>query len=324
MKIKHRLRRLRKTAGIRNMIRETHLEVDDLIYPIFVTEGNNIKKEITSLPGQYHFSLDKLEFELEEIVNLGIQGIILFGLPDSKDDVGNQAYNDDGIVQRAIRLIKGKYPKLVIITDVCLCQYTSHGHCGVIKNDYVDNDSSVQIIAQIALSHARAGADIVAPSDMMDGRVQAIREILDEEGYEEVAILAYSVKFASAFYGPFRDAVQSAPKFGDRKTYQMDPANKEEALREAILDWEEGADILMVKPAMAYLDIIKLIKDNLKVPLAAYQVSGEYSMIKQAGINNIINEKEVALESLIGIKRAGADLIITYYAKEVAIWLKGE
>ncbi|MDI3548204.1 MAG: porphobilinogen synthase [Halanaerobiales bacterium] len=318
----HRPRRLRRTESIRRLVRETKLSLDDLIYPLFVVPGTGVKEEIPSMPGIHHFSLDLLMCEIEELVELGIGGIILFGLPESKDEKGSSAWAEDGIVQRACRRIKSEYPGLLVITDVCLCQYTSHGHCGVIKDGYVQNDVSLEYLARVAVSHAQAGADMVAPSDMMDGRIKAIRRKLDETGFKEVSIMAYSAKYASSFYGPFRDAAHSAPQEGDRSTYQMDPANSNEALREIELDIKEGADIVMVKPALAYLDIIRRVKDNINFPLAAYNVSGEYAMVKAAAEKGWLKEKEVALEILTSIKRAGAEIIITYWAKDVVDWLK--
>ena len=318
----YRGRRLRNNQGIRKMVRENHLRVENLIYPLFLVEGSNIKKEIPSLKGQYHFSIDKLDEELDEIVNLGIPAVLLFGLPAYKDEKASSAYREDGIVQKGIRKIKAKYPELLVITDVCLCQYTSHGHCGVLEDGVVLNDPSLQLIAKTALSHAKAGADMVAPSDMMDGRIKAIRELLDENNCEYISIMSYSVKYASAFYGPFRDAADSSPKSGDRKSYQMDPANSDEAIREAEADLMEGADILMVKPAMPYQDIIYRLKETFDCPIAAYNVSGEYMMIKSAAAKNLFDEKSAVLESLTGIKRSGADIIITYFAKDVARWLK--
>jgi len=314
----HRPRRLRENKMVRKMVRETRVEVEDLIYPLFVVEGSNIKREISSLKGNYHFSVDRLEEEIKEITSLGIGGIILFGIPDNKDDVGSGAYDDNGIIQRAIREIKRINTELLVITDVCLCEYTDHGHCGIVDNACVDNDKSASLIARTALSHVRAGADIVAPSDMMDGRVALIRQLLDEEGYSHIPIMAYSVKYASAFYGPFREAAQSAPQFGDRGGYQMDPANRIEAIREIELDSEEGADMLMVKPAMPYLDVIREVKDKAYLPVVAYNVSGEYAMIKAAGEKGWIDEEKARDEMLLGIKRAGADIIITYFAKEYA------
>ncbi len=319
----YRPRRLRRTENIRALVRETHLQVEDFIYPLFVCEGKKVRQEVKSMPGVYRFSIDTLIEELKEVVGLGIKAVILFGIPDKKDEVGSSAYAKNGIIQRAVRKVKEKFPELVVITDVCLCEYTSHGHCGIIKKGEVDNDLTLEQLAKIAVSHAKAGADIVAPSDMMDGRVARIREALDEAGFSNVAIMSYAVKYCSAFYGPFREAAESAPKFGDRRSYQMDPANSREALREAYLDIEEGADIIMVKPAMPYLDIIKMLRNEFNYPIAAYQVSGEYAMIKAAAKMGWLEEKRVVLESLISIKRAGADLILTYFAKDAAKWLKG-
>ena len=316
-----RPRRLRLNQNIRDKVRETSLDVKDLIYPYFVVEGENVKEEIEAMPKVFHFSIDKLVKDVKETYELGIPAILLFGIPSSKDEVGSQAYASSGIVQRAVRAIKEAIPSMIVITDVCLCEYTSHGHCGVVENGYVDNDKTLELIAKTALSHVKAGADMVAPSDMMDGRVGCIRQILDSEGYVTVPIMAYSAKYASGFYGPFREAAQSAPQFGDRRSYQMDPANSDEALREIALDIEEGADIVMVKPALAYLDIIRRAKDSFKVPLATYNVSGEYSMIKAAALKGWLDEKVVALESLTSMKRAGADMIITYFAKDAAKWL---
>lgn len=316
-----RPRRLRLNQNIRDMVRETSLDVKDLIYPYFVVEGENVKEEIEAMPKVFHFSIDKLVEDVKETYELGIPAILLFGIPSLKDEVGSQAYASSGIVQRAVRAIKEAIPSMIVITDVCLCEYTSHGHCGVVENGYVDNDKTLELIAKTALSHVKAGADMVAPSDMMDGRVGCIRQILDSEGYVTVPIMAYSAKYASGFYGPFREAAQSAPQFGDRRSYQMDPANSDEALREIALDIEEGADIVMVKPALAYLDIIRRAKDSFKVPLATYNVSGEYSMIKAAALKGWLDEKVVALESLTSMKRAGADMIITYFAKDAARWL---
>ncbi len=316
-----RPRRLRLNQNIRDMVRETSLDVKDLIYPYFVVEGENIKEEIEAMPKVFHFSIDKLVEDVKETYELGIPAILLFGIPSLKDEVGSQAYASSGIVQRAVRAIKDAIPSMIVITDVCLCEYTSHGHCGVVEDGYVDNDKTLELIAKTALSHVKAGADMVAPSDMMDGRVGCIRQILDSEGYVTVPIMAYSAKYASGFYGPFREAAQSAPQFGDRRSYQMDPANSDEALREIALDVEEGADIVMVKPALAYLDIIRRAKDSFKVPLATYNVSGEYSMIKAAALKGWLDEKVVVLESLTSMKRAGADMIITYFAKDAAKWL---
>lgn len=318
-----RPRRLRASSAIRDLVRETVLNVNDLIYPLFVVEGENIKEEIPSLPEVYHFSLDKLEDEIKEIKELGIQHVLLFGVPDEKDPFGKEAYNDNGIVQKAIRKIKEIDSSICITTDVCMCQYTSHGHCGILtEKGYVDNDQTLEYLTKIAVSHAKAGADIVAPSDMMDGRIQAMREGLDREGFETVAIMSYSVKYASNFYGPFRDAAGSAPSFGDRKTYQMDPANSNEALIEAELDVLEGADMLMVKPALSYLDVIRRVKDNFDLPLVAYNVSGEYSMLKLAVKEGLLNEAAI-YESVMSIKRAGADIIITYFAKDIAKLIRG-
>ncbi len=318
-----RPRRLRKSAAIRDLVRETVLNVNDLIYPLFVVEGENIKEEIPSLPEVYHFSIDKLEEEIKEVRGLGIQHVLLFGVPDEKDPFGKEAYNDNGIVQQAIRKIKEIDPDMCVTTDVCMCQYTSHGHCGILTDKgYVDNDQTLEYLTKIAVSHAKAGADIVAPSDMMDGRIQAMREGLDKEGFETVAIMSYSVKYASNFYGPFRDAAGSAPSFGDRKTYQMDPANSNEALIEAELDVLEGADMLMVKPALSYLDVIRRVKDNFDLPLVAYNVSGEYSMLKLAVKEGLLNEAAI-YEAVMSIKRAGADIIITYFAKDIAKLIRG-
>ncbi|AEH22409.1 Porphobilinogen synthase [Thermodesulfobacterium geofontis OPF15] len=314
----YRPRRLRRTENIRSLVRETHLTIDDLIYPLFICEGKNIKQEIRSMPEVYRFSIDKALEEIKEATQLGIKAVLLFGIPNKKDEVGTSAYIENGIIQKAVRAIKDKFPELIVITDVCLCEYTSHGHCGIIKNGEVDNDLTLEVLAKIAVSHAKAGADIVAPSDMMDGRVGRIREALDEAGFSHVAIMSYAVKYCSAFYGPFREAAESAPKFGDRRSYQMDPANSREALREASLDIEEGADIIMVKPAMPYLDIIKMLRNEFNYPLAAYQVSGEYAMIKAAAKLGWLDEEKILWESLISIKRAGADLIITYFAKKIA------
>lgn len=305
------------------MVRETVLSPDDFIYPMFVTHGLDVKMEIPSMPGVYHFSVDTICKEAKEVARLGIPAVLLFGLPAQKDELGSEAYAPDGIVQRAVKAIKDCLPDLVVITDVCMCEYTSHGHCGIVHDGQVDNDESLEYIARTALSHAEAGADIVAPSDMMDGRVLAIRESLDDSGYTDTAILAYSAKYASAFYGPFRDAADSAPQFGDRRGYQMDPANRLEAMREIALDIEEGADMIMVKPALSYLDIISDAKGEVDVPVAAYNVSGEYSMVKAAAERGWIDEQRVVMEILTSIKRAGADLILTYHSKDAAKWLKG-
>ncbi|MDU6854433.1 MAG: porphobilinogen synthase [Zhenhengia sp.] len=316
-----RPRRLRHNLAMREMVRETTLERRNLVYPIFVVEGENIKEEISSLKGIFHFSLDRLEEEIKELVDLGIQYVILFGIPNEKDAFGKEAYSEKGIVQEAIRKVKEIAPDMYVITDVCMCQYTDHGHCGILnKEGYVQNDVTLPYLARIAVSHAKAGADMVAPSDMMDGRVAAIRAALDENGFMNVPIMSYSAKYASSFYGPFRAAAHSAPAFGDRKTYQMDIANTDEALREVELDLEEGADIVMVKPALSYLDIIRRVKDNFNAPIAAYNVSGEYAMIKMAVENGLLDEKAI-YESVLSIKRAGADIIITYFAKELCKWI---
>lgn len=320
-----RPRRLRANKAIRNLVRETKLNVEDLIYPLFIVEGEGIKSEISSLPDVYHFSLDMLEDEIKEIKDLGIEHVILFGIPHDheKDECGSEAYNDNGIIQRAIRKIKEIDSEMNVITDVCMCEYTSHGHCGILnEKGYVKNAVTLEYLTKIAVSHAKAGADMVAPSDMMDGRIAALREGLDEAGFEDIGIMAYSVKYASAFYGPFREAANSAPSFGDRKTYQMDPANSNEALIEAELDVLEGADILMVKPALSYLDVIRRVKDNFDLPLAAYNVSGEYAMLKSAVNNGILAEGAI-YESVMSIKRAGADIIITYFAKDLAKMIRG-
>ena len=314
----YRPRRLRKNETIRRMVRETKLSIDDFIYPLFVVEGENIKNEVKSMPGIFQLSLDNLEKEVIEVERLGIPAVILFGIPEKKDEFGSCAYDDSGVIQKAIKLIKEVSSKIIVITDVCMCEYTSHGHCGIIKNNDVNNDATLNLLAKEALSHVKAGADIVAPSDMMDGRVKAIREILDKNGFYNIPIMAYSAKFASSYYGPFRDAAESAPQFGDRKSYQMDPANSNEAMREIELDIQEGADIVMVKPALAYLDIIYRAKTTFNRPICAYNVSGEFSMIKAAGKLGWIDEEKVMLETLTSIKRAGADLIISYFAKDVA------
>ena len=318
----YRPRRLRATENLRSMIRETTLSVTDLIYPLFVVPGKGIKKEITSLPGNYQYSVDMVMEAIDQVASLGIPAVLLFGLPSYKDATGSSAWDDKEPVQMASKAIKAKYPELVVITDACLCEYTSHGHCGMLNGEKIDNDSTLPLLAQTALSHAEAGADIVAPSDMMDGRVLAIREKLDEHGFQDVAIMSYSVKYASAYYGPFREAADSAPQFGDRRSYQMDPANAREAIREAALDVAEGADMLMVKPALAYLDVVRQIRDNFDLPLVVYNVSGEYAMVKAAVANGWIDEKRIVLETLLGMKRAGADIIITYHALDAARWLQ--
>ncbi len=317
----HRLRRLRRSPGLRNLVRETRLTVDDLIMPLFVCPGSKIRQPIAAMPGNYRLSTDELVEECLRIRELGIPAVILFGIPETKDEIGSSALQQDGIIQQALRQTKQAVPDLLLITDVCLCEYTSHGHCGVLKGQEVDNDRTLEVLAAMAVSHARAGADIVAPSDMMDGRVGTIRRALDEAGFCHVAILAYSAKFASAYYGPFREAADSTPAFGDRTTYQMDPPNAREALLEIALDIEEGADIVMVKPALAYMDIICRARERFDVPIAAYNVSGEFSMIKAAAQQGWIDEKRIVLETLTGIKRAGADMILTYFAKDVAEWL---
>ena len=311
-----RLRRLRKTAKLRDMFRETHLTKNDFIYPLFVTEGENIKNEISSMPDVFQLSIDNVLRECEELLNIGLYAVLLFGIPDFKDEVGSSGYAADGIIQKATREIKKNFPEMLVITDVCLCEYTSHGHCGVIENEYVVNDKSLELLAKQALTHAESGADIVAPSDMMDGRIAAIRQKLDENSFENTPIMAYSAKYSSALYGPFREAAESAPQFGDRKSYQMDFGNADEAMREIFLDIQEGADIVMIKPAISYLDIISRTKENFNVPVAAYHVSGEYSMIKAASMRGWIDGERVMIESLTAIKRAGADVIITYFAKE--------
>lgn len=319
-----RQRRLRSTKAIRNLVRETKVQVEDLIYPLFIVDGENIKREISSMEGVYHFSVDKLEDEINELTELGIEHVLLFGVPDDhkKDCCGSEAFNDDGCLQRAVRKIKEINPEMDVICDVCMCEYTSHGHCGILtETGYVDNDKTLEYLAKISLSYAKAGADMVAPSDMMDGRIEAIRNALDENGYENVAIMAYSAKYASSFYGPFREAANSAPAFGDRKTYQMDPANSNEAMIEAELDIQEGADIIMVKPALSYLDVIRRFKDNYNMPIAAYNVSGEYSMLKLAVKQGLLNESAI-YEAVMSIKRAGATIIITYFAKDLARMLK--
>jgi len=317
-----RLRRKRLKENLRNIFKETRISKDDLVYPLFVIPGKNKKEEINSMPGQYRYSIDLLCEEVQKIKEEGIKAIILFGIPEKKDEYGSESFNEEGIIQRAVREIR-KYEKdIIIITDLCMCEYTSHGHCGIIKDEDVDNDLTLEYLGKIAVSQARAGADIVAPSGMMDGQVKAIRKALDENGFKNTLILSYSVKYASSFYGPFREAAESAPKFGNRKTYQMDYSNIREALLEAELDFEEGADILMVKPALSYLDIIYRIKEKFNLPVAAYNVSGEYSMVKAASLKGWINEKDIVLEILTSIKRAGADLIITYHARDVIKWLE--
>ena len=319
-----RPRRLRSTKAIRNLVRETKLQVEDLIYPLFIVDGENIKREIPSMEGVYHFSVDMLEEEIKELTELGIEHVLLFGVPDDnkKDCCASEAFNPEGSVQRAVRKIKEINPEMDVICDVCMCEYTSHGHCGILtESGYVHNDKTLEYLGKISLSYAEAGADMVAPSDMMDGRIGAIRKVLDNNGFENVAIMAYSAKYASVFYGPFRDAANSAPQFGDRKTYQMDPANSNEAIVEGKLDIAEGADIIMVKPALSYLDIIQRFKDNFDLPIAAYNVSGEYSMLKLAVKQGLLNESAI-YEAVMSIKRAGATIIITYFAKDIAKMLK--
>jgi porphobilinogen synthase len=318
----HRPRRLRRGEALRDLVRETRLTTAGLIYPMFVCPGTKVRQEVSSMPGIYQQSADQIVEECREVEALGIPGIVLFGLPESKDPRGASSLSAHGVVQRAIEAVRKAKLKLLVITDVCLCEYTDHGHCGIVENGEVANDSTIAILAQQALSHARAGADIVAPSDMMDGRVAAIREILDEHKFENTAILSYAAKYCSGFYGPFREAAQSTPQFGDRRSYQMDPANAREALKEVALDLEEGADMVMVKPALPYLDIIRRVRDAFNVPVAAYNVSGEYAMVKAAAQKGWLDEKRVVLEILTGIQRAGADIILTYHAKDVARWLK--
>ena len=316
-----RMRRTRQNDTLRNLVRETYLNVEQLIYPLFIAENIDDPQEISSMPGIKQWPLAYVGQEANRILKLGIPAVLLFGIPSEKDEVGSQAYNSQGIIQQAIRRIKAESPDLLVMTDVCLCEYTSHGHCGVIYNGDVQNDESLELLAQMALSHVEAGADVVAPSDMMDGRVGAIRQSLDKGGYSSTPIMAYSAKYASGFYGPFREAAASSPQFGDRRSYQMDPANVREALREVDLDIDEGADIVMVKPALAYLDVIQQVRQHCNLPIAAYNVSGEYSMIKAAAQQGWIDEKRIVMEVLTGIRRAGADMIITYFAPEVAKWL---
>lgn len=316
-----RLRRLRRTKALRALVRETKVDVGDLVYPLFIVEGKGLKQEVASMPGICRYSPDLLPKEVEAIAKLGIPAVILFGIPQKKDEVASPAYDPKGVIQQAIRTIKKAVPELLVVTDVCLCEYTSHGHCGLMVDGQVDNDKTLEMLAKTALSHARAGADIVAPSDMMDGRVKAIRQALDKKGLVDTPILSYAAKYASAFYGPFREAAESAPQFGDRRSYQMDPPNWREALREIEQDIAEGADMVMVKPALPYLDIIRKVRDAFNHPLAAYSVSGEYAMVKAAAKQGWLDEPKVAMEMLTAIKRAGADIIITYYAKEAARWL---
>ena len=317
-------RRLRETPAIRALVRENRLSSEDFMFPIFVVEGSNIKKEISSIKDNYHWSVDRLEEVVKEISELKVKGVILFGVPDKKDCTGSEAYNENGIVQQAIRKIKELDSSIYVATDVCMCQYTDHGHCGILKGEKVHNDTTLEYLGKIALSHAKAGADMVAPSDMMDGRIGYIRAVLDENSFEDVAIMSYAAKYSSAFYGPFREAAGSKPQFGDRKTYQMDPANSREALREVEEDINEGADIIMIKPAMTYLDIVRATRDTCNNPICVYNVSGEYAMVKAASEQGLINERAVALEMLLSMKRAGADLIITYYALQASRWLMEE
>jgi len=320
----YRPRRMRRTESLRAMIRETRLAPEQMIYPLFVLPGKNLRQEVPSMPGVFRLSVDQLAREAKECLSLGVRSVILFGLPEKKDGLGSGAYAKNGIVQQAIRELKNRAPEMTVVTDVCLCEYTDHGHCGCLAGGEVDNDATLELLAQTALSHAQAGADMVAPSDMMDGRVSEIRTALDENSFHMVPIMSYAAKYASAFYGPFRDAAECAPQFGDRRGYQMDPANSREALREAMLDVDEGADILMVKPALAYLDIISRLRDEFDLPVAAYQVSGEYAMIKAAADKGWIDGERVMAESLIAIRRAGADLILTYFAKDMARLLANE
>ncbi len=318
-----RMRRTRQNERLRALVRETHLNVDQFIYPMFVAEDIHEPQPISSMPGIVQWPLELLGREVERIAGLGIPAVLLFGIPSEKDAVGSQAYASEGIIQQAIRLVKAQVPEVLVMTDVCLCEYTDHGHCGVIHNGTVENDESLSLLAQMALSHVEAGADLVAPSDMMDGRVGAIRHVLDEQGFQQTPIMAYSAKFASGFYGPFREAAGSTPQFGDRRSYQMDPANVREALREVDLDIAEGADVVMVKPALAYLDVIRQVREHCTLPIAAYNVSGEYSMIKAAAQQGWIDEQRIVMEVLTGIRRAGADMLITYFAPDVARWLQG-
>ena len=321
-----RLRRLRMNENIRRMVMETFLSVDDFIYPLFIVEGKGVKEEIPSMPGQYRYSIDRVVEEVQEVKELGIPAVILFGIPGYKDELGSDSYSEEGIIQRALRAIKKEVPDMYVITDVCFCEYTSHGHCGYLECHGeacdVDNDKTLELLKKQVVSHAQAGADMVAPSGMMDGMIKAIREALDSAGFTNIPIMSYAAKYASAYYGPFRDAAESTPAFGDRRSYQMDPANSDEALREVALDIQEGADIVMVKPALSYMDIIRRVKETFKYPVAAYNVSGEYAMVKAAAMRGWIDEKRIVLETLLSMKRAGADLILTYHAKDAARWLK--
>ncbi|MEE9325535.1 MAG: porphobilinogen synthase [Dehalococcoidia bacterium] len=319
-----RLRRLRRTESMRNLVKETSLSPENFIYPIFIIEGQGIKKEVPSMPGIHQLSLDLLPEEVEEVARLAISAVILFGIPETKNEMGSEAYNPNGVIQKGVEVVKKTAPHLVVITDVCLCEYTSHGHCGVVVDGYVDHDKTLELLAKTALSHAQAGADIVGPSNMMDGNVSAIRAILDQNGFELTPIMSYAAKYASSFYGPFRDAAQSTPSFGDRRSYQMNTPNVREAMQEIEMDIQEGADMIMVKPALAYLDVIAKARATFNYPLAAYNVSGEYAMVKAAAQEGWIDERRITMEILIGIKRAGADVILTYHAKEVARWLAEE
>ncbi len=319
-----RMRRLRVNEAMRSMVRENYLNKSDLVYPIFIIEGENIKNPVDSMPGIFQYSIDRLGEELDRIIEAGIGAVLVFGIPAHKDEMGSEAYNDEGVIQRAVRYIKEEAPDLLVIADVCLCEYTSHGHCGLIHGQEILNDETLELLGKMSVSLAKAGADIIAPSDMMDGRVEFIRNALDRNGFKNTAIMAYSAKFASGYYSPFRDAAHSAPSFGDRKTYQMDPANGKEAVRECEADIAEGADIIMVKPALAYLDVVKEVSERTDYPIAAYNVSGEYSMVKAASQNGWIDEKRVVMENLIAMKRAGAKIIITYHALDAAAWMQEE
>lgn len=317
-------RRLRGSEKIRDLVSNVKFSLSELIYPLFIEEGVNIYKEISSMPGQYRFSIDRLKSELEELRELKIETLLIFGIPMKKDSVGSEAYNETGIVQEAVRYIKKEFPEFIIVTDVCMCEFTSHGHCGILNGNIVDNDITLEYLSKVALSHVRAGADIVAPSDSMDGRIKIIRTALDKEGYYNTPIMSYSVKYSSNYYGPFREAADSAPSFGDRKSYQMDFRNDKEYLIEAENDVEEGADIIMVKPGMPYLDVVKGISEKINLPIAVYNVSGEYSMVKAAAINGWIDEKKIVMENMYAMKRAGANIIITYHAKDIAKWIRGD
>lgn len=320
----NRGRRLRRNPSIRALVRENSLEIDELIYPIFVIEGENKKEPIPSMESQYYYTVDRLKEECEELLSLGIKSVLLFGLPEDKDACGTSAFIEEGVIQRAVSEIKKLFPEILVVTDVCMCEYTDHGHCGIIDEKGVNNDKTLEIIGKIALSHAKAGADIIAPSDMMDGRIAKIRKVLDENGFEDITIMSYAAKYSSSFYGPFRDAAKSAPKSGDRKSYQMDFANGKEAVKEVLWDIEEGADIVMVKPAMSFLDIVYRIKEKVNIPVAVYNVSGEYAMVKSAAKAGLIDEKSMIYETLMSMKRAGADILITYFAKDIAKMLRGE